>query len=226
VAASTHYAKSRAGRVAFAVVDEHGRVRGFHIHERHRSASLVKAMLLVAYLNRGSVRNRSLGFRDAALLHPMITRSDNGAASRVYRIVGPAGVRKLANRAGMKNLVTSSNWSRTQLSPYDQSRFFYAIDSYIPKRHRAYALSQLAGITPSQRWGLGRDVPRGWRIFFKGGWLPRGRAWIVNQSALFEHGKTRVGLSVMTDRGGGFGYGQQTLRGVGARLLSRIGSFL
>ena len=58
-------------------------------------------MLLVAYLDRRSVRNRPLSADDRSLLAPMIRRSDN-AADRVLGIVGPGGLRALARRAGMR----------------------------------------------------------------------------------------------------------------------------
>ena len=37
-------------------------------------------------------------------------------------------------------------------------------------RHRAYAMRLLASITPSQRWGIGEVAPKGWKLYFKGGW--------------------------------------------------------
>ena len=53
------------------------------------SASVVKAMLLVAYLRRaGRPRGARSRRVDRALLGPMIRRSDNAAASRVCNIVG------------------------------------------------------------------------------------------------------------------------------------------
>ncbi len=79
VKAATTYARARQGRVAFAVLDLEGRMRGWHVDEQHRSASVVKAMFLVAYLNR--IGGRDLNRADRSLLGPMITRSDNSAAT-------------------------------------------------------------------------------------------------------------------------------------------------
>ena len=57
---AARYARGRTGAVSFAVVDELGHGHSFHRGQRYSSASVVKAMLLVAYLRRGGVRGRRL----------------------------------------------------------------------------------------------------------------------------------------------------------------------
>ena len=47
VTAARAYAAGRRGRVAFAVVDSHGRMRGHNSSRTYASASVIKAMLLV-----------------------------------------------------------------------------------------------------------------------------------------------------------------------------------
>jgi uncharacterized protein GlcG (DUF336 family) len=49
VGAAVRYAETRAGTVSFAVVDEAGRLHGYHARAVAPSASVLKAMLLVAY---------------------------------------------------------------------------------------------------------------------------------------------------------------------------------
>ena len=46
------FLRGRAGRTGMAVIDSEGRMSGWHEHWRFVSASVVKAMLLVAYLRR------------------------------------------------------------------------------------------------------------------------------------------------------------------------------
>src|SRR4051812_26321217 len=74
--AARHFAAHRHGAVSFAVVDSHGRDRGGrHPALRRPSASVVKAMLLVAYL-RAHARDR-LSPPARRLLSPMIRVSAN-----------------------------------------------------------------------------------------------------------------------------------------------------
>ena len=222
VASAGKFAKARAGRVSWAVVDPRGRVRGQNIHARHYSASVVKAMLLVTYLRHGDVQRRSLRRSEKALLRPMIVRSDNDSASRVRNIVGNAGLSRLARRARMKDFATSPFWGDTRISPYDQTRFFHRLDSYVPRRHRAYALALLSGIVDDQRWGIPPALPDGWRLYFKGGWRP---PRVINQVGLLERGDQRIAIAVFTEGNPTFGYGQKTIQGVSSRLLLRVNEY-
>jgi hypothetical protein len=212
--------KHRAGRCSFAVV-QGGRLRGgYHLDESHYSASLSKAMLLVAYLDRRAVRHRSLAPAEHGLLGPMIRFSDNAAASHVYGIVGAGGLRHVARRAHMKHLDPSFGWASTRMTARDQARFFSRIDLLVPKRHRGYAKALLSSITGYQRWGVGKAKPKRWNLYFKGGWRPeRSGTWLTNQSALVKRGKVRIGLSVLCDGNPGFEYGTMTIEGVARRLL-------
>jgi hypothetical protein len=128
----------------------------------------------------------------------------------------------------MKDFSVGSAWSNARLSPYDQVSFFFQIDSLVPERHRAYAMQQLADIIGPQRWGLPRAAPKGWNVYFKGGWRRsggRGR-WLVNQTGLLADGtSSRLAVSVLTDSDPGFSYGTESVRGVGARLLFRAAEF-
>ena len=73
------YADRRAGRVSFAFADECKRLVGDHRFRKHSSASVVKLMLLVAYLRQGNVGNRELKGSERRTLGPMVKSSDNGA---------------------------------------------------------------------------------------------------------------------------------------------------
>jgi hypothetical protein len=219
IAAARRYASKRAGDIAFAVIDERGRISGLHMASTAPAASVFKVMLLVAYLReRGG---DSLSGADRALLGPMIRRSDSIAATEVRNIVGRARIEHVARIAGMRDFHYADIWGLSRTSPRDQARFMYRLGSYIPKEHRSYARHLLSHIVRSQRWGIGRVTPPGWSLFFKGGW-GSGSGRVDHQVALLEHGRERVSLAIFTQFDPSHSYGKRTLRGVAARLLGGI----
>jgi hypothetical protein len=178
-------------------------------------------MLLAAFLRMRADRGISAG--DRALLGPMIRRSDSVAATRVRDIVGRRRIMRLARVTGMRDFRYAEVWGLSRTSPRDQARFMYRLDNYIPGRHRPYAFHLLSHIVRSQRWGIGRVAPRGWRLFFKGGW-GSGSGRVDHQVALLERGGHRVSVAIFTQFDGSHRYGKRTLRGVAARLLRGLGA--
>jgi hypothetical protein len=89
--AAVAYAHTRTGDIAFAVRTD-GRFYGYRPNHVEWSASVVKAMLMVSYLDRPSVAHRRLNSHDNSLLIPMITASNNEAADQVDEIVGSSGL--------------------------------------------------------------------------------------------------------------------------------------
>jgi len=216
---AARYARRRTGSVSFAVVDEFGHIHSFHRGQRYSSASLVKAMLLVAYLRKGDVRGRRLHGDEKGLLGPMIRVSDNDAASSVHARVGSGGLNRLAKRAGMKRFVANPVWGGCQVTARDQAELFARIHRLLPDRHRSYALDLLRNISPGHRWGIPKGDPKGWQAHFKGGWYPDGGGWRVHQGALLRRGNREIGLAVLTQGGPSLGYGAATISGVTRRLL-------
>jgi beta-lactamase class A len=213
------YAKHRHGTVAFAVRTPAG-AYGFRARRTFPSASVLKAMLLVAYVNQPSVGDRPLNTSEKRLLGPMIRRSDNAAASAIFVRVGPRRLSTLARRAGMRRFRPAAPiWGLSRIDAEDQARFFLQIDHLIAPKHRDYAMSLLEHVTPSQRWGIAlARRPPGWRLFFKGGW-GSGTGWVDHQAALLTKGTQRVSLAILTYADGSHAYGKETLRGVAKRLL-------
>ena len=211
------YAKSRAGTVAFAVRTP-GRHWGLRGTWTMPSASVVKAMLMVAYLRQRGVRRRALSDEARGLLGPMIRWSDNAAASQVRNIVGNGALVSLARHSHMRRFAPAGSWGSSQICANDQSLFFMRIERLIPRRHRRYALRLLARIVPSQRWGIARARPSGWRLHFKGGW-GSGSGAVDHQVGLLRQGERRVAIAVLTVGNPSHAYGTETLRGVAKRLL-------
>jgi hypothetical protein len=209
----------RRGRTAFAVVDSQGRLSGAHLHRRFVSASVVKAMLLVSYLRGLGARHRGLDGGSRSLLYPMIHVSDNNAATAVWRRVGDGALRRLARRAGMTDFSIVGIWARAQISAADQARFFFEMDSLLPRRFRGYARGLLGGISRPQSWGIPAVARPRFAVFFKGGWRGTVLGQLVHQVARLERRGVRFSIAVMTDGNPSMGYGIGSIRGVAARLV-------
>jgi Beta-lactamase enzyme family len=218
VRAAIRYAQTRAGEVRFAVRTSH-QLWGYRRTEGAHSASVVKALLLVAYLDDPRVRHRALTRADRRLVDPMIRRSDNAAATKVLAFVGAHRVQETAERVGMHRFVLDPRvWARSRIDASDQTRFFLHYDAHVVARHRVTAMRLLRTIVPEQRWGVARIRHDGWRLYFKGGW-GSAPGLVDHQIALLTHGGDRVAVAVLTTGNPDHAYGKQTLRGVFARLL-------
>jgi beta-lactamase family protein len=218
VKAALAYVHHRKGEVRFAVRTEQ-RLWGYRRTAGVHSASVVKALLLVTYLDDPRVRGRRLKAADHRLIDPMIRRSDNAAATRVLAFVGPRRVRAAARRAGMRRFVLNpAIWGGSRIDASDETRLFLHIDAQVVPRHRATAMHLLRTVVASQRWGVARVRPDGWGLYFKGGW-GSGTGLVDHQIALLRHDVDRVAIAVLTTGNPDHAYGQQTLRGVFARLL-------
>jgi hypothetical protein len=211
------YAHTRRGDIAFAVRTEHA-FHGYRPDHVEWSASVVKAMLLVTYLDLPSVRSRALESGDTSVLGPMIRASDNDDAQHVFDTVGQSGLRALAGRVGMSHFATDPVWGATRITARDQTRFFLHIDGYVVRRHRSYAMRLLRSIVPWERWGIGELAPHGWKLYFKGGW-GYGTGLLDHQVALLVRGCARVSIAVLTMHDGSHAYGKQTLKAIFSRLL-------
>jgi hypothetical protein len=215
--AARDYAATRAGTISFAVRTRHRLYRS-DAYRAFPSASVVKAMLMVAYLNHESVRGRSLTGADHALLAPMIRRSDNIAATRIRDFVGNGALDQLADRVGMARFATAPSWGSSLITAAGQSKLLLRIDRYVAGRHRETALRLLRRIVPRQRWGIARVPHAGWSLHFKGGWGD-GDGEVDHQVALLRRGERRVSLAILTFANPSHAYGKRTLEGIARRLL-------
>jgi hypothetical protein len=223
VGAARAYAEGRAGLVSFHVRTERGRW-SYDADRTVASASVVKAMLMAAYLNQPGVRRRELRAADLRLLRPMVTRSDNAAASRVRDIVGNDALARLAARAGMTRFATHELWGLSRITARDQTRLWLRFESFVARRHRDTAMRLLREIVPRQRWGVAEvALPAGWRLHFKSGW-GSGRGLVDHQVALLRRGDERLALAILTTGSPSHAYAKQTLRGVAERLLRHLTS--
>jgi len=215
VARALDWAGGRSGEVGVAVVDSRGEVTGLHAHATFEGASLVKAMLLVAYLRARPAADPALD----GVATTMIEESDNASAYTIYSVVGGKGLKRVATLSGMEDFEPGAGWLDSRVSTADQARFFFDLERYVPAARRAFARKLLTGITAMQRWGIPAAAgPAGWETFFKGGWLGMDNRLML-QAAWLERGQKRWALAVMTDDNPYRAYGWDTQKGVAGLLL-------
>jgi beta-lactamase class A len=214
------FAEGRLGVVSFAVTDTSGKLHCYRCRVRYTSASVVKAMLLVAYLDRLARESRPLTATHRAQLDAMISVSDNDAATEIYGHVGEAGLRRLARQASMGDFDVFDGWTTARITAADQARFFGSIDELVSAEHRAYALHALESVVRSQAWGIPQISRPGWRTLFKGGWRETKRGQLVHQVARLERPNAVVVIAILTDGNPRPAYGRATIRGIGRRLLA------
>ncbi|HWM63015.1 MAG TPA: serine hydrolase [Solirubrobacterales bacterium] len=225
--AARRYARQQPGDVSFAVVGLGSPLRGFHRSRTAPAASTIKAMLLAAYLRQPSVRRRQLRADERAVLGPMIRISDNSAAAQVAATVGDR-LERLARAARMRDFEWEwePGWigGQSQISARDQARFFLRYPRYVPRRHRRYARRLLGSVASWQRWGVADARPRGWRLYFKGGWgiNDDGVGTVNHQVPFLERGRCRIALAILTEHNPSTATGAETQRGVAERLLRGI----
>jgi hypothetical protein len=220
VQAAARYLAGRAGDNGFAVVDDRGGVAGLETHRRFSSASVVKSMMLAAYLQMLAAAGRSLDRASEALLYPMIHSSDNAAASAVLAVIGQRRLDDVARQAGMHDYERAHGWwAFTQVSAADLAHFFYVQDALIPHRFDDYARWLESTIEPSQSWGVPAVARPEFAVYFKGGWLFE--EGVVNQAARLERAGITFAVALLSSDDPSMAYGEQTIAGVTLRLLGR-----
>jgi hypothetical protein len=221
IASAERYLSGRAGRTAIAVIDSEGRLSGVHEHWTFVTGSVVKAMLLVAYLRMLDERGQhTVDPGSNSFLYPMINVSDNSAATKTWSIVGDGRLYAVAHLAGMTEFSISGIWANAQLSAADQAKFFFRMDSLIPREFVGYARYLLSTIAGYESWGIPAIArPLGYQVFFKGGWRGTSLGQLVHQIGRLEGHHHTFSLAVMTDGDPDMNYGIDTIQGVTGALL-------
>ncbi|MEU3735697.1 hypothetical protein AB0E78_01300 [Streptomyces sp. NPDC032198] len=131
---------------------------------RYDTASIAKVMIMEVTLRRAQDWGRGLTAWERRKIRPMITRSDNTAARRLWADLGRPCIARFLGRA--------------LLGPTS----------------RAYGLKQLNDVRRDQRWGVPAGMPRGTKAYIKNGWLPRStHGWRVHSIGAFTKGRTKAG---------------------------------
>ncbi len=177
--------QNRANDVSVTV---HDRRTDTYVHHnaslRNVTGSIVKVMVLVAFVQDRREAGRALTSYDRSLARRMITTSDNDATTTLFNAVGgKSRLQRLASSRGMKDTRASSAWGLTTTSAADQGRLIDDIvdgDAFSDPDDQAYVLDLMGKVVPEQAWGVGA-IPASADVALKNGWISREpRAWRIN----------------------------------------------
>jgi beta-lactamase class A len=215
------FARRRGGLVSIAVVDTKGRMLTRQGGRLYVSASVVKAMLLVAELRRLRQQGLPLDPLTEDLLEAMITYSDNDAADAIYGRVGDPGLVAVAQSARMRRFTVAGYWGNAQVTAADLAHFFSRLRRLLPRPYRRTGLRLLASVIPGQSWGVPRAAHGTWKVHFKGGWRSTESGELVHQAAWLRGGGRDLAIAVLTDAQPSQLHAIHTVRGIADRLLTQ-----
>ncbi|GAA3658953.1 hypothetical protein GCM10022224_022970 [Nonomuraea antimicrobica] len=145
-------------------------------HRKYRSASVVKILIAIDYLEG----RKSVPAADAALLKVMLRSSDDDAATTLWNRLGKGQIIvRQARKLGLSDTTPPPAakpgfWGYTSLSAYDIVRTYRYLLDRADTRVRDTILGHLRRATPcgtdgfDQTFGIPDGVPRPWAV--KQGW--------------------------------------------------------
>lgn len=211
----------RSSTVALWVDDPGDRLScSLNSSSRFDSASIVKVAILGALLRKALDQHRYLTSTETAWARAMITRSDNSAASALWAELGHAYLQHFLNLAGMKqtSLGPGGYWGLTQVTAHDEMlllRLLLSGNAVLDTPSRAYALSLMAQVIPSQRWGVPAGAPANVTVHVKNGWLPRAtHGWRIHSIGGFTWSGGWYSIVVLTQDNPTMAYGITTIQAI------------
>ena len=224
-------AQASGVQVGFAVSDSSGNIiASYQGDQTEPSASITKAMLLVAYLRQAGASTPT-GAEDAQLT-AMIENSDNSAADATFQQVGAAAVQKVATDAGMTNFSLTTTdplyvLGESRVTANDQAKFFAKINTLIPAPQLSYAQNLMSHLASTDQWGILSDgLPA--TIYSKAGWKqePPTNNWVLNQGAQVvpNNGGPAIGVAVISFGSTTQQTGEQLAQNITTKLLSPLSS--
>lgn len=213
--------KGRESTVSLAV---HDPGRGLRCRladtDAYDSASIAKVLIMQAVLGRAEELGRAPTRLEARRLKAMITRSDNTAASELWKGLSRARLKRVLREAGARDTVLGhdSYWGLTRTTARDQLALLAAIS------RRTEALSLMGQVVRQQAWGVSAGAPRTVKVHLKNGWLPRKtHAWRVHSVGIVRPAATTTGAGASASMGMGMGTGPGVSTGTGPGVSTGTG---
>lgn len=210
----------RSSVVGLAVADTRtGVTCKFHQRRHFHSASIVKVVILGALLRHLMVRHRFLSPEQVTLTTEMITESNNAAATRLWDELGRRRLQRFLDLAKMTHTTLGPGgfWGLTRATAHDELLLLKVLksrNSVLDRPSRRYALSLMARVIPSQRWGVTAGAPDDMTAHLKNGWLPDPVRWVINSIGIFTGHHRNYRIVVLTRDNPDMTYGVDTIQQV------------
>ncbi|MCQ4082865.1 class A beta-lactamase-related serine hydrolase [Streptomyces sp. RB6PN25] len=174
--------------LSVAVYDTATRSSGLYGHGAYDTASIVKVDILTALLLQAQRAGRNLTARERRYAAAMIERSDNTAATALWRRIGGARALNAVNRRlGLRSTRGGAGhwWGLTRTTAADQLallRSVFGPKSVLSAGRRKYLMQLMGHVEPDQAWGVSAAADRATVSALKNGWLMRSDTglWDVN----------------------------------------------
>ena len=182
--------------------------------------------ILGALLRKALDQHRYLTNTEAAQARAMITSSDNDVASALWDELGRRYLQHFLYVARMKQTVLGPGgyWGLTRITAHDEVlllRLLIEKNRVLDPDSRRYALSLMAQVIPSQRWGVPAGAPARLTVHVKNGWLPlEPHGWRINSIGCFTSRRRGYSIVVLTQDNPTMAYGIRTIEGI-ARAVNR-----
>ncbi|GAB2445303.1 hypothetical protein GCM10027162_46910 [Streptomyces incanus] len=199
--------------VSMGVLDPVSGVSVRHGERAFVTASVVKVGILAALLLEAQDVGRALTGEERSYAAAMIERSDNDAASALWRSIGrAAGLDTAHARLDLTGTEGGDGprWGLTRTTVADQllllrQVFGASADSKLTAASRAYVRGLMERVVPEQAWGVpvvAEAVPPGgaaWAV--KNGWVPRDATglWVVNSIGRVTVGGRDLLVAALSD---------------------------
>jgi beta-lactamase class A len=222
------FAATRADNVTVAVQDlTTNQIYQFRPGVTENTASTLKVDILATLLGQAQAAGRSLTPEEQSLAVPMIEDSLDSAADTLWTRLGPGAVGAFERAEGMTSTVPATDgvWGSTQTTALDRLAMIRTViqpNALLTNASRAYILSLMENITPSQDWGATGGVPPGVTVALKNGFA-MSTGWQINTTGWVDGDGRDYVIAVLTNGNASEQYGIDTVNGVSALVWRAMG---
>ncbi len=223
------YVAGRTDNVTVAVEDlTTDKIYQFRPGVVENTASTLKVDILATLLAEAQAAGRPLTPEEQSLAVPMIEESLDSAADTLWTQLGPAAVGAFERDAGMTSTVPATDgvWGTTTTTALDRLAMIRTLakpNSLLTDASRAYVLSLMENITPSQDWGATGGVPPGVTVALKNGFAII-NGWQINTTGWVNGDGRDYLIAVLTNGNVSEQYGIDTVNAVSALVWNAFGT--